>query len=73
MRIQYLICDGALEIPVELAAPADVGQLITYHDRDTGHTYRWIVDALEHIPYHSDEPNEPLAILRCHEKPHPQT
>lgn len=57
MTIRYLICDGALEVPVELAAPADVGQLITYHDRDHVHTYRWIVDAVEHIPYHRDEPD----------------
>jgi len=72
MTIQYLICDGALEVPVELAAPADVGQLITYHDHGHVHTYRWIVDAVEHIPYHRDEPDAPLAILRCHEKPAPQ-
>lgn len=72
MKIQYLVCDGPLEFHLELAAPADVGQLITYHDRDHSHTYRWIVDAVEHIPYHRDEPDAPLAILRCREKPWPQ-
>jgi hypothetical protein len=71
MTIRYLICDGALEVPVELAAPAEFGQLITYYDRDHVHTDRWIVEAVEHIPYR-DHPDAPLAILRCHEKPAPQ-
>jgi hypothetical protein len=31
-----------------------------------------IVEAVEHIPYHRDYPDAPLAILRCHEKPAPQ-
>jgi hypothetical protein len=72
MTIRYLICDGGLEVPVELAAPADVGQLITYWHPDHVHSYRWIVDAAEHVAFDADAPDAPRAILRCHEKPAPQ-
>jgi hypothetical protein len=56
----------------KLAAPADVGKFITYYDGEHVHIYRWIVETVEHIPYHRDYPDAPLAILRCHEKPAPQ-